>query len=175
MRYSWNIINQKIKTCDELEIIVKQWKFKNKKVVFTNGCFDILHYGHIRYLAKAKDEGDFLVVALNSSESISRLKGKHRPINDDLTRTYIMASLDFVDAVVVFNNDTPYELIDKIKPNLLVKGGDWKTHQIVGSDIVNKLGGVVKSLPFVKGYSTTGIEEKIKTEAIKQFRKNNKY
>ena len=165
-------IKKKIKTFDELVITTKKWKSENKKIVFTNGCFDILHFGHLSYLANAKEEGDFLVVALNSSNSISRLKGEHRPINDDLTRVHMMASLDFVDSVVVFDEDTPYELIKKIIPNILVKGGDWKIHEIVGSDIVIKSGGEVKSLPFVKGYSTTRIVEKIKTEAFKEFKKN---
>ena len=149
----WNIIQQTI----------SEWKISNQKIVFTNGCFDILHYGHIHYLAEARELGDKLVVGLNSSASVKRLKGKHRPINDDLTRLYILAALECVDAVVFFEEDTPLELIKIIVPDILVKGGDYHPKDIVGSDVVIENGGAVKSLTFVKGYSTTSIENKIKT------------
>jgi len=139
-----------------------QWKQEGKKVVFTNGCFDILHYGHLHYLAQAKDLGDILIVGANSQESITRLKGPNRPIQDELTRYHMLASLIFVDIVTVFAEDTPYELIKAIQPDVLVKGGDWTPDQIVGSDIVLADGGEVKSLAFVEGFSTTKIEQKIK-------------
>ena len=167
-------IKNKIKNHNDLKIQIEKWKSDNKQIVFTNGCFDLLHYGHIHYLANAKKKGDFLVVALNSSDSISQIKGDHRPINDDLTRTNLMASLEFVDAVTIFHKETPYELIKLIQPNVLVKGGDWDVKEIVGSDIVISLGGRVMFLPFIDGYSTTGIEEKIKKQALNEFNKENK-
>jgi len=139
------------------------WKSAGEKVVFTNGCFDILHYGHLHYLAQARDLGDRLVVGMNSASSVSRLKGLHRPINDEATRTMLMASLAFVDAVVLFEANTPLELIQLLQPDVLVKGGDWRPEQIVGSDVVLELGGQVLSLPFIDGYSTTAIEEKIRS------------
>jgi len=120
-----------------------------------------LHYGHIHYLAEARALGDKLIIGLNSSASVKRLKGKHRPINDDLTRLHLLAALECVDAVVIFEEDTPLDLIKIIVPDIIVKGGDWQPKDIVGSDVVLKNGGEVKSLAFVKGYSTTSIEERI--------------
>ncbi|BAI79739.1 glycerol-3-phosphate cytidyltransferase [Deferribacter desulfuricans SSM1] len=134
---------------------------KGKKVVFTNGCFDIVHYGHISYLYKAKELGDILVVALNSDESVKRLKGEKRPINSLKERAALIASLKPVDYVTMFEEDTPYNIIKKIKPDVLVKGGDWKEDEIVGSDIVKSYGGEVYSLNFVEGFATTNIIEKI--------------
>jgi D-glycero-beta-D-manno-heptose 1-phosphate adenylyltransferase len=154
-------IKNKIQTWEQIEKTVSLWKSKNYSIVFTNGCFDILHYGHIHYLADAKALGHKLIVGLNSAASVKRLKGNHRPINDETTRQFLLASLEMVDVVVVFETDTPYDLINLIKPKILVKGGDWQPEQIVGSDIVLKMGGVVKSLPFIDGYSTTNIEKKI--------------
>ena len=154
-------IQSKIQDWDTAARTVAGWKVKNDRIVFTNGCFDILHYGHIHYLAEARALGDRLIIGLNSTESVSRLKGKHRPINDFETRTGILASLQFVDMVVVFEEETPFDLIKKLMPDLLVKGGDWKPSQIVGSDLVLENGGQVLSLPFVEGYSTTNIEQKI--------------
>ena len=162
---NWKKVEEKISDWDQLAQKRAKWKAEQKKVVFTNGCFDILHYGHVQYLAQAADQGDILIVALNGSDSISRLKGPNRPINADETRFHIMASLQFVDAVVEFNEDTPFELIEKIVPDVLVKGGDWSADQIVGSDIVLKAGGEVKSLKFVEGFSTTSIEQKILNQA----------
>lgn len=138
-----------------------RWHAAGARIVFTNGCFDLLHYGHLHYLAQARDLGDRLVVALNSGDSVRRLKGPSRPINDELTRAHLMAALEIVDAVVFFETDTPLELIRTVQPDVLVKGGDWKPEQIVGSDIVLARGGKVLSLPFVSGYSTTKIEQKI--------------
>ncbi len=155
-------IHEKIQDWDALHETVKRWKSMGYKIIFTNGCFDLLHYGHLHYLSDAKDLGGKLVVGLNSAASVSRLKGKHRPINDELTRQHLLAALSVVDAVVVFEEDTPFELIKKIMPDVLVKGGDWQPSQIVGSDIVLAASGEVRSLPFVEGYSTTNIEQKIK-------------
>ena len=158
-----NIIKRKIYNFDTLRDKVRQWQSKGLTVVFTNGCFDLLHYGHLHYLADARDIGDKLVVGLNSAASVRRLKGVNRPINDELTRQYMLAALDMIDAVVVFEEDTPFDLINTIKPDVLVKGGDWAVEQIVGSDIVLKNGGKVLSLPFVEGYSTTNLETKIRS------------
>lgn len=138
------------------------WAHENKKVVFTNGCFDILHFGHIHYLTDAAQCGDKLVVGINSDSSIRALKGPSRPINDLMTRKILLAALSFVDAIIVFEEDTPLKLIQELTPDVLVKGGDWEPTQIVGSDWVLQHGGKVYSLPFINGYSTTAIENKIK-------------
>jgi D-glycero-beta-D-manno-heptose 1-phosphate adenylyltransferase len=162
MSDNFSKIHDKIKSFDEIKESVRDWQSKDYKIVFTNGCFDLLHYGHIHYLAEARDLGDKLIVGLNSAASVRRLKGINRPINDELTRQHLLAALAFVDAVVVFEDDTPYDLIKIIEPDILVKGGDWQPSQIVGSDIVLAKGGEVRSLPFIEGYSTTNIERKIK-------------
>ena len=135
---------------------------KSKKIVFTNGCFDILHVGHVRYLEEAKNQGDLLVIGLNSDASIQKLKGSERPIIEQESRAELLLALKSVDYVCVFTEDTPYELIKAVQPDVLVKGGDWPVDQIVGSDLVLKAGGEVKSLQFVTGKSTTNIVEKIK-------------
>lgn len=157
----FNHIHQKIQDFKTIQQTLAQWRSSGQRIVFTNGCFDLLHYGHLHYLSEARDLADRLVVGLNSADSVRRLKGPHRPINDELTRTHLMAALEVVDAVVVFEDDTPLELIKIVQPEILVKGGDWKPEQIVGSDIVLAKGGQVLSLPFIKGYSTTNIEQKI--------------
>jgi D-glycero-beta-D-manno-heptose 1-phosphate adenylyltransferase len=154
-------IQSKIHTPASLMRILTGWKLLGEKIVFTNGCFDILHYGHVQYLAEARALGKRLIVGVNSAASVSRLKGAHRPINDDKTRLTLLASLICVDAVIVFEEDTPYQLIQLIVPDVLVKGGDWQPESIVGSDIVLKNGGEVRSLVFAEGYSTTNIEQKI--------------
>lgn len=156
-------IENKIQTWEQVKKTINHWKSNNYKIVFTNGCFDLLHYGHIHYLAEARDLGDKLIVGLNSAASVKRLKGENRPINDELTRQHLLAALEVVDAVVVFEEDTPYELIKIIMPDILVKGGDWQPEQIIGSDIVLANNGEVKSLPYVEGYSTTNIEKKIRS------------
>jgi len=138
-------------------------KNKNKKVVFTNGCFDIIHKGHVTYLAEAKKLGDLLVIGLNSDASVKRLKGPERPINNELDRQYVMSQLKPVDFVEIFQEDTPLNLILKVKPQVLVKGGDWKIEQIVGGKEVILAGGEVFSLNFVDGYSTTSIIHKIQS------------
>ncbi len=132
-----------------------------KKVVFTNGCFDILHRGHISYLNDAKSLGDILVLGLNSDQSVKRLKGENRPVNSEADRAFMLENLKAVDYVFLFEEDTPYNLISKIQPDILVKGGDWKVEDIVGHDIVTAKGGEVKSLRFENGYSTTGLIEKV--------------
>ena len=152
---------QKIQSWDQIPATLAAWRAVGDRIVFTNGCFDILHYGHLHYLSAARDLGERLVIGLNSAASVSRLKGPKRPINDELTRTHLLAALEVVDAVVVFEADTPLELIELVQPDILVKGGDWQPEQIVGSGIVLANGGQVLSLPFVQGYSTTNIEQKI--------------
>lgn len=134
---------------------------KGKKIVFTNGCFDILHRGHVTYLAEAKKLGDLLVIGLNSDASVKRLKGPERPINNENDRRYVMSQLKSVDYVEIFTEDTPLNLILTVKPKVLVKGGDWKIEQIVGGKEVQQMGGEVFSLNFVDGYSTTNLIEKI--------------
>lgn len=169
----WQKIQSKIQTWDEVEQSSTNWKSSGLEVVFTNGCFDILHYGHLFYLHEARAQGDKLIIGLNSKESVQRLKGMHRPINDDLTRLHFLAALDCVDAVVLFEEDTPLELIERLKPDVLVKGGDYTPDQIVGSDTVLDSGGEVKSLAFVEGYSTSNIEQKIMEFAKEPKIKNN--
>jgi rfaE bifunctional protein nucleotidyltransferase chain/domain len=136
-------------------------KADGKKIVFTNGCFDILHIGHIEYLNEAKAQGDLLIIGLNSDQSVKKLKGPTRPINNENDRTKMLMNLKAVDCVQIFNNETPLEIIKLIKPQVLVKGGDWKIDQIVGSDFVLSIGGEVKSLIFKDGYSTTNIIKNI--------------
>jgi rfaE bifunctional protein nucleotidyltransferase chain/domain len=140
---------------------------RDKKIVFTNGCFDILHAGHVTYLAEARALGDLLVVGLNSDASVKRLKGAERPINDQVARKCVLEGLRAVDLVCIFEQDTPLELIKEIRPNTLVKGGDWRVDQIVGSDFVLKNGGEVKSLAFLNGHSTTKIIEKARGHELK--------
>lgn len=134
---------------------------KSKKIVFTNGCFDILHRGHVTYLTEARKLGDLLVVGLNSDASVKRLKGPERPINNELDRQYVLSQLKAVDCVEIFQEDTPLNLILKVRPKVLVKGGDWKLDQIVGAKEVIAYGGEVFSLSFVDGYSTTSLIHKI--------------
>ena len=141
---------------------VADWRAAGQTVVFTNGCFDLLHYGHLHYLAAARALGHRLVVGLNSADSVRRLKGAHRPVNDELTRQTSLAALQFVDLVVVFGADTPLELIETLRPDVLVKGGDYTVATIVGAEVVNAYGGQVRVLPFVPGYSSTRIEQRIK-------------
>lgn len=134
----------------------------SKKIVFTNGCFDILHRGHVTYLNHARSLGDILIVGLNSDASVKRLKGEERPINNQDDRKFVLENLKAVDYVVIFDEDTPLNLINNVKPNVLVKGGDWAVEQIVGHKEVIARGGIVKSLPFVEGKSTTNIINAIK-------------
>ncbi len=155
-------MKNKLKTWEEITDIVKELKSKNKKIVFTNGCFDILHSGHVQYLAEAKELGDILILGLNSDRSVKRLKGNERPINNEIERATVLFALYSVSYIVIFEEDTPYMLINHIKPDILVKGGDWKPEEIVGSDIVRSYNGEVKSLSFIAGKSTTEIINKMK-------------
>lgn len=132
-----------------------------KKIVFTNGCFDILHVGHIDYLASAKSMGDVLVVGLNSDSSVRKIKGKGRPINSERDRARVLSALSAVDYISIFSEPTPENLIKKVKPGILVKGGDWKIKDIVGGDFVKSYGGKVRIISFVKGYSTTSLIRKM--------------
>lgn len=154
-------ITNKIQDWADAKTTVEAWQQQNEQVVFTNGCFDLIHYGHLFYLAEAASLGQKLVVALNSEQSIGRLKGEHRPIKDSLSRLHLMASLQFVDLVVEFSQNTPLELITALQPDILVKGGDWAPHEIIGSEVVLAKGGRVQCLTFVEGFSTTKLEQKI--------------
>lgn len=154
--------SDKIATLDQLMAEVKEWKKNKLKIVFTNGCFDILHVGHVDYLEKAKNLGDRLIIGLNTDLSVKKLKGTSRPIVGQGARSRIIASLAFVDAVILFEEETPLELIRVILPDILVKGGDYSIGNIIGSDIVISNGGKVKTINFVDGFSTTQLIEKIK-------------
>lgn len=150
-------IKNKILSPDRLQKQLEVWRNHHQKIVFTNGCFDILHVGHIEYLAQAKEKGDILIIGLNSDNSVRRLKGENRPINPQNARAELLSALFFVDAVVFFNEDTPYELIKTVQPNILVKGADYKAEDVVGFDIVTAKGGKVETISLVEGYSTTNI------------------
>jgi len=151
-----------LRDLNALSELLLQWKSANQKIVFTNGCFDILHRGHVDYLAKAADLGDVLIIGLNTDQSVSSIKGAHRPIQDQESRLQILASLAFVDAVILFDEPTPYELIKLVQPDVLVKGSDYQAENIVGYDIVKAKGGSINTLDFIPGFSTSGIESKIK-------------
>jgi len=157
-----DIIRSKILTKKSLKNQLAVWRFLNKKIVFSNGCFDILHLGHIDYLSKASDFGDILIIGLNTDNSVRKLKGNNRPINDEKSRAMILASLQFVSAVVLFDEDTPYDLIKFVQPDVLVKGSDYLEEDIVGYDIVKAKGGEVKTIDLVLDISTTIIENRIK-------------
>jgi rfaE bifunctional protein nucleotidyltransferase chain/domain len=134
----------------------------NRKIVFTNGCFDIIHPGHIDYLSQARDLGDILVLGLNTDQSVRRLnKGSNRPINDERTRAYVLAGLASVDLIVFFDEETPYNLIKLLQPNVLVKGKDYEVEKIIGYDILKENGGEVITIPFLEGYSTSSLIKKI--------------
>jgi D-beta-D-heptose 7-phosphate kinase/D-beta-D-heptose 1-phosphate adenosyltransferase len=156
-----DIINSKIFSLPDLIRRIAQWRILGKTVAFTNGIFDIMHRGHIASLSEAAREADYLVVGLNSDASTKRLKGPGRPVNDEQARSIVMASLLMVDAVILFEEDTPLELIKAVMPDVLVKGGDYTEEQIVGAREVKAGGGKVVINPIVQGYSTTGLIEKI--------------
>jgi len=158
-------IKSKIYTREQIKAVLNVWRLLGKKVVFTNGCFDLLHLGHIDYLSKAADMGDKLVIGLNSDASASALKGPGRPITDQLSRSVMLASFSFVDAVVIFDEPTPLHLIELVRPDILVKGADYSIEQIVGADLVLKYGGEVKTIEYLNGYSTTLIEKKIRSNS----------
>jgi D-beta-D-heptose 7-phosphate kinase/D-beta-D-heptose 1-phosphate adenosyltransferase len=154
---------QKVKALQEIKQETDRLKGQGKRVVFTNGCFDLLHPGHARYLWATKQLGDFLVVAVNSDRSVKAIKGEGRPVVREQERAEMVAALGFVDGVVIFDEDTPLRVIECLIPDVLVKGGDWQEDQIVGGDVVKKAGGTVKRIPFVPGYSTSAIINAIKT------------
>lgn len=158
-----DIIEQKIMDLAKAQSMIASWKVLGKTVAFTNGCFDILHEGHIFSLSAAANEADYLVVGLNSDASVKRLKGESRPVNTQHSRALLLASLLMVDAVVIFEEDTPFELITALKPDVLVKGGDYTIEQIVGSKEVMANGGRVVINPIVEGFSTTGLIQQIKS------------
>ncbi len=154
-------IKSKIIDFSEIRNLVSIWKSEGKGIVFTNGCFDVLHYGHASYLSEAKDLGDKMIIGLNSDSSVRRLKGETRPVNGQLERATLLAALSFVDAVVIFEEDTPERLIKTIHPDVLVKGGDYTIETIVGADFVQSYGGIVKTIPLVENFSTTKILKRL--------------
>lgn len=156
-------IKSKIYTIgQELDWQLAVWRFHEHKVVFTNGCFDLLHLGHVDYLARAAAEGSLLIIGLNSDSSVKNIKGEGRPIMDQESRAMALAAMGFVDAVVLFDEDTPQRLIENILPDVLVKGNDYEVKDIVGADVVESNGGIVVTMDFVEGYSTSSIVDKIK-------------
>lgn len=156
------MIEDKIKKIDALKSMLSDLKKAKKVIVFTNGCFDMLHIGHVKYLQEAKACGDILVVAVNSDGSVRRLKGPDRPVVSQDDRLRMLASLESVDYVTVFDEETPVSIIKELKPDVIVKGSDWKEDEIVGGDFVKKIGGKVVTVPFIKGYSTSSLIKKIK-------------
>ncbi len=158
-----DIVKSKILKKEDIIPIVSSCNFKGHRIVFTNGCFDILHRGHVEYLAKAASYGDVMFVGVNSDHSVQRVKEK-MPVIDEYSRQLILASLHFIDYVIPFDEDTPFNLINMIQPDVLIKGGDYKVDEIVGYDIVKKKGGEIITIEFVENYSSTAIIEKIKKE-----------
>lgn len=154
-------MDTKIRSLNSLLRILSRLRREGKKIGFTNGVFDILHPGHIDYLQKAKKQVDVLILGINSDRSVKKIKGKSRPINTQRDRAKVLAGLEAVDYIVIFNEETPYQLISSIKPDYLFKGSDWKREEIVGREIVESLGGKVVTIPYLKGYSTTGLLRKI--------------
>jgi len=152
----------KIKKIQALKEEIDRLKSQGKRTVFTNGCFDILHPGHTRYLYAARELGDYLVVALNSDRSVTAIKGRGRPILPEEARADLLAALNCVDGVVIFDEDNPFRVIQDLLPDILVKGGDWSEEDIIGADVVKKAGGEVKRIPYISGFSTTDIIKKIK-------------
>jgi D-glycero-beta-D-manno-heptose 1-phosphate adenylyltransferase len=151
----------KIQSLEGLKRELDRIRAPGGRVVFTNGCFDLIHPGHVRYLWKARRLGDYLVVALNSDRSVRSIKGPSRPVMDQGARSEVVAALEFVDGVIVFDEDTPLRVIEYLLPNVLVKGGDWSEDRIVGADVVKRSGGEVRVIPFVEGFSTTAVVRKI--------------
>ncbi len=163
MKNLQNIIS-KIFSLSDLKIQSDQWKQDGDKIVFTNGCFDLIHRGHVEVLANTADLGDRLIIGLNSDSSIQKLKGENRPIIDENSRAILLASLQFIDAIVLFSEETPQKLIETIVPDILAKGGDYKVEEIAGHEVVLENRGEVILVPFIDGFSTTNIVEKIKQD-----------
>ena len=157
-------IYDKILNRESLEEKLNLWRKEGKTIVFSNGCFDILHRGHVEYLSKAADLGDILIIGLNTDASVKRIKGPSRPVNDEKARAVVLAALEFVDAIMFFEEDTPYNLIKNVQPDVLVKGKDYKAEDIVGYDIVTNKGGKVETIELVEGFSTTNTINKMKYE-----------
>jgi len=155
-------IKTKILDREQIKNQCNIWRFNEKKIVFTNGCFDILHLGHIDYLTQAANLGGILLIGLNSDASVKAIKGPDRPFNNEEARAIILASLSFVDGLIVFDEETPYELIKLVNPDILVKGADYSVEQIAGHDIVQAHGGEVITIPLTEGYSTTDLIARIK-------------
>ena len=155
------LIKDKILPIEELTRTVKRWQLKDEVVVFTNGCFDLLHVGHMEVISKAASIGDKVIVGLNSDDSVKRLKGENRPINNTEERAFALAALHHVDAVIVFEEDTPANLIELVAPDVLVKGGDWTEDKIVGAEFVKSNGGQVVSIELTEGYSSTDLINRI--------------
>ena len=161
MMNKYMLIKSKIVSGIDLTRLLSFYRFRNQKVVFTNGCFDIIHLGHVKYLSQAADLGNILIIGLNSDSSVNKIKGHDRPVLDQKSRALTLAAFSFVNNIVLFDEETPYKLIKQICPDILVKGGDYKPEEIVGYDIVKDYGGEVKILDFIEGYSTSGIIEKL--------------
>jgi len=155
------LLENKIQDLKKLKNLIPYLKARNKKIVFTNGCFDLLHWGHVKYLQDAKKKGDLLIVGINSDASVKRIKEKKRPVVNEKDRLRLVASLESVDYVVLFKEDTPLKIIKFIKPDVLVKGADWNRDNIVGKDFVRSYGGSVSTIKLVKGYSTSNLIKKI--------------
>jgi len=154
-------LQSKIIPKEKIQNLVDGLKLDGKTIVFSNGCFDLVHRGHVEYLAKASDLADVFVLGLNTDASVQRLKGDDRPLQDEVARAILMSGFSFIDYVVLFDEDTPYELINVVQPNVLVKGNDYKVEDVVGYDIVQKNGGTVQTIELTEGYSTTNIVNKI--------------
>ncbi len=164
------VLQSKIMDLEKAQKQVAAWRINDDRIVFTNGCFDLPHPGHVQYLAQARDLGNRLVVGLNSDASVKKLKGPDRPVQNQNSRALILAGLATVDLIVIFDEDTPLNLIKAIQPDVLVKGGDWPTDQIVGADAVKANGGQVLSLPFTEGHSTSELIEKMRNRGCEEVR-----
>jgi len=155
----------KIKELPEARKQIDRLRSENKKIVFTNGCFDILHIGHARYLYAARELGEFLIVAVNSDRSVKTIKGPDRPVMNQAERSEMLAALECVDMVIIFDEDNPLKVIKYLMPDILVKGGDWKEEDIIGADVVKAAGGEVRRIPFINGFSTSDIIKKIEMKS----------
>ncbi len=162
MKQPLESLKNKIIDREALKTLVSKIKGEQKSIIFSNGCFDLVHRGHVEYLAEASNLADVFILGLNTDNSVRRLKGSQRPLQDEYARAILMSGFSFIDYVVLFDEDTPYELISEIIPDILVKGNDYKAEEVVGYDIVTQNGGAVKTIPLVEGYSTSNIVEKIK-------------
>ena len=159
-----NKLKAKIFNIKDLSQMLKEWRSDGNKIIFTNGCFDLIHLGHLEILARSADLGDKLIVGINSDMSIKKIKGNSRPIIQEDSRAKQLAAIEFIDAVILFNEDTPYDLISFINPDIITKGGDYKKNDVIGNELMNKKAGEVVIIPLTQGYSTTSILEKIKNE-----------